>query len=61
MLAQLYIEALLANATLADQIWETWQCDEISNDQAAAAWTLVVANHCPQIVTQTGTRHNTDE
>jgi hypothetical protein len=34
----------LANAAVADQIWEAWQCEKISNDQAAIAWMLVVAN-----------------
>lgn len=41
MLTEIYIEALLANEKLADQIWEEWQRDVITNDQAAAAWILV--------------------
>ncbi|MEX2123855.1 MAG: hypothetical protein WD795_08165 [Woeseia sp.] len=60
MLAELYIEALLADAVLADQIWEAWQCEKISNDHAAKAWTLVVANHSRQIVVQSGIRHKTE-
>jgi hypothetical protein len=38
---EIYIEALLANEMLADQIWEEWQRGVITNDQAAAAWILV--------------------
>lgn len=61
MLAELYIEALLANTKLADQIWEAWQAEKLSNDQAANAWTLVVANHSRHIVIRSSTRHKTEE
>ena len=61
MLAERYIEALLANSMLADQIWEAWQSEKLSNDQAADAWTLLVANHPRQIVTQSVTRYKSEE
>ena len=34
MLTEIYIEALLANEELADQVWETWDKGEI-DDQVA--------------------------
>ena len=32
MLAQIYIEALLVNEELADQVWEAWDKGEIDDD-----------------------------
>ena len=42
MLTEIYIEALLVNEDLADQVWETWVKEEI-DDQAAwlACWLIV--------------------
>jgi len=37
MFTRLYIEALLFDEELADQVWETWNAGEI--DDLAAAWT----------------------
>jgi len=37
MLARIYIEALLVDENLADQIWETWNAELISNEVAALA------------------------
>ena len=34
MLAEIYVEALLANEALADQVWEAWDAGEI-DDQIA--------------------------
>ncbi len=44
MLTQLYIEALLVDEDLADQVWEAWDAGEI-NDQVAliALWLIVFA------------------
>ncbi len=41
MLTQLYIEALLADEKLADQVWDLWDVEEITNDLAAYAWTIL--------------------
>ena len=52
MLTKAYIEALLVDEELADQVWEAWDADE--DDQAAwLAWWLV-ANHGAGTVDNTG-------
>ena len=39
MLTEIYIEALLVDEDLADQVWEAWEID----DQAAfIAWWLII-------------------
>ena len=38
MLTELYIEALLANEYLADQVWELWHAGIITDEMAAGAW-----------------------
>ncbi len=38
MLTEIYIEALLVDEKLADQVWEAWDAAEISNDIAALTW-----------------------
>jgi hypothetical protein len=35
MLAEIYIEALLVNEQLADQVWEAWDNGLISDSEAA--------------------------
>ena len=42
MLTELYIEALLADKDLADQVWELWNAGIITDDLAAWAWWLIV-------------------
>ena len=42
MLTELYIEALLVDEELADQVWEAWDAELISEELAAIAW-LVIA------------------
>ena len=42
MLTEIYIEALLVNKELADQVWEDWDKGEISDEVAAWAWWIVV-------------------
>ena len=37
MLTEIYIEALLVDEELADQVWEAWDAGEI--DDISAAWT----------------------
>ena len=38
MLTEIYIEALLVDEELADQVWEAWDAGQ-ANDQTA--WTLI--------------------
>jgi len=46
MLTEIYIEALLVDENLADQVWEAWDAGEISDIVAAWAWGLVASNPC---------------
>ena len=41
MLCELYIEALLVDEELADQVWELWNAGLISDNLAALAWWLI--------------------
>jgi len=41
MLIEAYIEALLVDEDLADQVWEVWNARLIPDDVAAWAWFLV--------------------
>ena len=47
MLARLYVEALLVDEFLADQVWELWNVGEIPDGLAAVAW-LILATPDPQ-------------
>ncbi len=42
MLTEIYIEALLVNKELADQVWEVWNKGEIDDQVACIAWMLIV-------------------
>ncbi len=41
MLTEIYIEALLVDKELADQVWEAWDAGEIDNQAAWVAWLMV--------------------
>ena len=41
MLAHLYIEALLVDPDLADEVWELWDRRAVSDQAASIAWWLV--------------------
>ena len=41
MLSELYIEALLADEDLADQVWELWDAGIITDGLAAWAWLIL--------------------
>ena len=41
MLTRLYVEALLADPELADQVYELWNARAITDEYAAWAWWLV--------------------
>ena len=41
MLTEIYIEALLVDEELADQVWEAWDAREIDDHSAWLAWSVV--------------------
>ena len=41
MLAERYIEALLVDKELADQVWEAWDKEEIDDQVAWLGWWLI--------------------
>ncbi len=41
MLTEIYIEALLVDEELADQVWEAWDADETDDQVAWLAWWLI--------------------
>ncbi len=41
MLTHIYIEALLVDEELADQVWEAWDAKLNLDELAASAWLLV--------------------
>ena len=41
MLTEAYIEALLVDEELADQVWQAWDIGEIDDQVAFIAWWLV--------------------
>ncbi len=43
MLTRLYIEALLVDEYLADQVWELWDWDVIGDELAVIAWLLLAS------------------
>jgi len=44
MLIEIYIEALLVNEEMADQVWELWNARIIPDDVAAWAWCILAAS-----------------
>ncbi len=43
MLAEIYIEALLVDEQLADQVWEAWDGGEVDDRTAFVAWQAVAS------------------
>ncbi len=43
MLTEVYIEALLVDEKLADQVWEAWDAGEIDEFVACLLWLAVVS------------------
>ena len=41
MLTEIYIEALLVDEELADQVWESWNARQITGELAAWAWCIL--------------------
>jgi len=44
MLAEIYIEALLVDEELADQVWEALDMGEIDDQVACSGWRLITLN-----------------
>ncbi len=42
MLTEAYIEALLVDEDLADQVWDLWDRGVIDDELAAITWLLIV-------------------
>jgi len=40
---EIYIEALLFNEELADQVWEAWASGEADDETGCIAWMLVAS------------------
>ncbi len=49
MLTEIYIEALLVDEELADQVWDTWYSEDIDDFVAYVAWSWVADMSQPQI------------
>ena len=43
MLTEIYIEALLVDEDLPDQVWELWNAGVITDDLAPFAWNILAA------------------
>ena len=43
MLTEIYIEALLVDEGLADQVWEAWDAGEINDLEAWLAWAALAS------------------
>ena len=46
MLTEIYIEALLVDEELADQVWEAWDEAEIDDLGACLIWSIVGLRAC---------------
>ncbi len=46
MLVELYIETLLVDKDLADQVWEMWDVGFVPDELAAIAWLLLAEIIC---------------
>ncbi len=51
MLTEIYIEALLVDEELAEQVWEAWDGGEIDDQLAWLAW-WTISNYSKLIYTQ---------
>ncbi len=43
MLTEIYIEALLVDEELADQVWQAWDVGEVSDLTACLAWIMIAS------------------
>ena len=58
MLAEIYIEVLLVDKELADQVWDAWDKAEIDDQVAWLAWWLMVERPLGPARTSTSSRHS---
>ncbi len=58
MLPEIYIEALLVDEELADQVWEAWDMGEINDQVAWLGWWLMVERPLDPARTSTSSRHS---
>ena len=42
MLTEIYIEALLVDEQLADQVWKAWIVGDLDDSEASVAWLCIV-------------------
>ncbi len=42
MLTEIYIEALLVDEELADQVWESWHAGETDDETTCIPWMLII-------------------
>lgn len=48
MLTEIYIEALLVDEDLADQVWALWYVGVIDDQLVLIAWMLIVISYAKQ-------------
>ena len=49
MLTELYIEALIVDEDLADQVWELWDSGVIGEQLVLIAWLLIATSFAKQL------------
>ena len=50
MLTRLYIEALLVDEDLADQVWEAWDAGQADDETACIGWMLIASAKAAEII-----------
>jgi hypothetical protein len=50
MLTEIYIEARLVDEELADQVWECWDAEWISDELAALAWSQIYSSRVDYVL-----------
>ncbi len=48
MLTEVYIEALLVDEDLADEVWELWNSSRVDDETNAIAWWLIATSYAVQ-------------
>ena len=50
MLTEIYIDALLVDEELADQVWEAWDASEAIDQTACIGWMLIASAIAAEII-----------
>jgi hypothetical protein len=50
LFTEIYIEALLADECLADQVRELWDVEEINDVIATIAWSFIAVMQAPKLI-----------